>query len=584
MNQFIISSEGIKLEQPKKDKIILIYQYDNVEDPIKQRNQRYNLRLNVENEYISKIILLNKKIFSQDELGINSKKIKQVKLGKKITYKDIFNQVHGDSLKGYIVVSNSNIFFDNSIENVYYSGIADNKKVFAPLNYIYNGDKRLAKCKMFPRADHNPVLIYHSNFNVEKQMRKSFNIEIDLRNNNYSCKMLYLLNALGYDMVNDPYFIRNYMNCNVKQIKNENKKISKKSTDSDDSSEDLEPEEYDDDKTILYDEIKEPFMYLIPSIKKQDEMASYPLSQYLELEKKNFKDYTLGGKFFNNDSKEFNDMLYESIKNDRPLMALNMNKHSVDILYHISELNESKLNEDEFTEKIAMSNFAKSVTELNKGGINISTEDEVQLYSKIFIQILQVSSAIFSYTIGMDIFNNSMKSHLNILKVLNSAGKKLMDRSTISPINKHNNTSWAEIVKNKKILILSNYQEELNNQRENFKDIYENKYFENCDFITCNLPNHKKDDGVDLGQYLGAYFNFITEKLGDKMNEIDMILIGDTPHNIFILNYFYKYGKIVLDVGEYLELFFGIYTEETLERYGDYISLYKNKNWVRAEK
>ena len=33
-----------------------------------------------------------------------------------------------------------------------------------------------------------------------------------------------------------------------------------------------------------------------------------------------------------------------------------------------------------------------------------------------------------------------------------------------------------------------------------------------------------------------------------------------------------------------MELFFGIYTEETLERYGDYINLYKNKNWVRAEK
>jgi len=583
MNQFIISPEGKKQEHPNKDNITLIYQYDNVKDPIKRRNQRYNLRLNVENEFISKIILLNKKIFTGDELGIDSKKIKQVKLGKKVTYKDVFNQVHGDGLKGYVIISNSNTFFDKSIENIYHSGMADNKLAHAPLNYIYSGDKRLAKCKMFPRADHNPVIIYHSNFNVEKKMRKAFNIEIDIRNNNYSCKMLYLLNAAGYDMVNDPYFIRNYMNCNVKQIKNE-AKSSPDNSDSDDNLDEFDAEEYDDDKTILYDEIKSPFMYLIPAVKKQDETASYPLSQYLEIEKKSFKDYTLDGKLFNNDSKEFNDMLYDSIKNDTPLMALTMNKHSIDILYHISEINESQLNEDEFAGKIAMSNFAKSITELNNGGININTEEEVQLYSKIFIQILQVSSVVFNYTVGMDVFNNSMKSHLHILKTLNGAGKKIMDRSTISPINKHNNTSWAEIVKNKKILILSNHQEELNNQREKFKDIYENNYFENCEFITCNLPNHKKDDGVDLNQYLSAYFNFITEQLGEKINEIDMILIGDTPHNIFILNYFYKHGKIVLDVGEYLELFFGIYTEETLEKYGDYINLYKNKNWVRAEK
>jgi len=141
---------------------------------------------------------------------------------------------------------------------------------------------------------------------------------------------------------------------------------------------------------------------------------------------------------------------------------------------------------------------------------------------------------------------------------------------------------WPELVKNKRILVLSNNNDEINKQRPLLGNIYDSDIFEGCDIITCNLPNHTKGDNVSLTQYLNAYFSFMSKNVGEMMSNIDMVLIGGTPHNIFIINYFCQYGKTILDIGEYLELFFGIYTDETLERYGDFINLYKNKHWIKA--
>ena len=67
---------------------------------------------------------MNERIYTKDELGLESKKIKQIVLGKRLTFKNVFDFIQGDNLKGYCVTCNADIFLDGSLENLYKSGIA----------------------------------------------------------------------------------------------------------------------------------------------------------------------------------------------------------------------------------------------------------------------------------------------------------------------------------------------------------------------------------------------------------------------------------------------------------------------------
>ena len=129
MSQFIVSNANIVTDKEEKNNITLITQFficsDNEEKMVDIENKQFlitkemadkrNIELkdclkkNVENDLISKIILLNERKYTDEELGVSSKKIKQINLGKHITFKDVFNHVTGDSLKGYIMTNIGNL-------------------------------------------------------------------------------------------------------------------------------------------------------------------------------------------------------------------------------------------------------------------------------------------------------------------------------------------------------------------------------------------------------------------------------------------------------------------------------------------
>ena len=96
---------------------------------------RAALKVNVANPFINKIVLLNERLYSDDELGVKSDKIQQVIVGNRLDYKTVFDNVESLGLKGYIVLSNLDIFFDKSIEKLKRSGIADEKAMFCLLRY-----------------------------------------------------------------------------------------------------------------------------------------------------------------------------------------------------------------------------------------------------------------------------------------------------------------------------------------------------------------------------------------------------------------------------------------------------------------
>jgi hypothetical protein len=200
------SVEKNTLENP--DKINLIYQFFIHKNKKRNKELKKVLKFNVDNKFIDKIYLLNEKIYSSEELGLTSDKIEQININSRLKFKDIFNFINNNKIVGYNVIVNADIFLDETINNLKYSNIHNQKKMFALLRYEYDQDG-IEESKIFgPRFDSQDTWIIHSNFKIDEENNKIFNFEFGKP----GCdnKIIYLMNILGYEIINDPYKIKTY--------------------------------------------------------------------------------------------------------------------------------------------------------------------------------------------------------------------------------------------------------------------------------------------------------------------------------------------------------------------------------------
>jgi hypothetical protein len=187
---------------PTQDPIHLFLQYFVPTDPKRAAEVRYALLQNVQNGHIESIVMLNERVYTPEELGTDSPKIEQVVLGRWLKFSDFFDRVK----PGYNVLSNSDIFFDNTLGGVRESDLHSTRSMYALLRYEYRGEKSLDECQLFgPRGDSMDTWIVHSNNKVPPHI---FNFE--LGRPGCDNKLCYLFKILGYNIYNDPKFIKSY--------------------------------------------------------------------------------------------------------------------------------------------------------------------------------------------------------------------------------------------------------------------------------------------------------------------------------------------------------------------------------------
>ena len=108
----------------------------------KNRNKEITkcLQLNIDNIDICKIHLLNERIYSDEEMGLQrSDKIVQTNISRRLRFKDVFEYIRLNSIKGYLIFVNIDIIFDSSVQNLKLSQLDEKKQMFALLRYEYNG-------------------------------------------------------------------------------------------------------------------------------------------------------------------------------------------------------------------------------------------------------------------------------------------------------------------------------------------------------------------------------------------------------------------------------------------------------------
>ena len=203
-------------EYTTTDPIHVFLQFYIDKDKEHRKEIKYTLKKNVKNKYIDSIILLNERIYTEEELGISSPKITQVVINKRITYCDFLKY----KIDGYKVLINADIFLDDTIKNVKTSDIHINRKMYALLRYEYNDGSPSLFCrkeKPTGREDSQDTWIVHSNHSFTKKEMDIFKIQLGFP----GCdnKITYLFKILGFEIYNDPLYIKTY-HCHANMERN----------------------------------------------------------------------------------------------------------------------------------------------------------------------------------------------------------------------------------------------------------------------------------------------------------------------------------------------------------------------------
>ena len=103
------------------DNIYLFQQFYIPNNNLRYYENKYCLNKNLLNDKIKKIYLLNEKIYTNSEMGlpVTNNKIEQINLGKRLMFSDVFKFVIDNNINGYIILSNSDIYYDNTLNNIY---------------------------------------------------------------------------------------------------------------------------------------------------------------------------------------------------------------------------------------------------------------------------------------------------------------------------------------------------------------------------------------------------------------------------------------------------------------------------------
>lgn len=225
-------NDVLKKSPQNNDPIYLVQQFFIHSNKERYKEIKYCLKQNIQLPFFEKIILLNEKIYSKEELGLNDQemtKILQIDINKRLKYSHVFEEIQRLNLQGYITLSNSDIFFDKSIENIRRSCLSTTKSIYALLRFEFKGEKKLGYCKLFtfgenhphagiPRYDSQDTWIYHtSQINANQSFLEKMDILLGMPGCDNVVTMR--LSEMKFNCFNVPWNVKSYHNHRT-QIRN----------------------------------------------------------------------------------------------------------------------------------------------------------------------------------------------------------------------------------------------------------------------------------------------------------------------------------------------------------------------------
>ena len=237
--------ENLSLHSLNQDDIYLITQFFIPSNLERKKELIFCLKENININIFKKIFLVNEREYTKEELELNDSEMTNIiqiiftnnqtqTQGQRMKYIHPFLLIELQKITGYIVISNSDIFFDNTLLNIRKTSLSIQKSMYALLRFEFefnNLNKNLSlsfedkktQAKLFcPRPDSQDTWIFHTNFIPSKQEIIKCNFELGQPGCDNS--IAYLFDSFGYQLYNEPFIIKtyHYHTTNIRNYTREN--------------------------------------------------------------------------------------------------------------------------------------------------------------------------------------------------------------------------------------------------------------------------------------------------------------------------------------------------------------------------
>tara|TARA_Y100000389_G_C17465612_1_gene525247 strand:- start:546 stop:2270 length:1725 start_codon:yes stop_codon:yes gene_type:complete len=566
-----ISPETKQAHKSCNDNVYLFTQFFLHGDNERRNEILYCLQNNVRNKSIHRIILLNERIYSDEELGVVSEKIIQVNIGKRLLFSDIFEYVFETKIQGYIIIANVDIFFSQTFSPLYGSDIHEEKKMFSLLRHEYRGNPDLSKASLFgskmslletmknehvglynqiinsqespnetfvdgARADSWDAWIIHTNFMITPKQNAVFKFALGMP----GCdnKLIYLFRILGYEIYNDPLYFPIY----------HYHRTQKRSYTS-------------------ADRVDPPYGLYIPA---RTSLKSTPGSLGVHIQNVLKQTDNLKYLHFSNDNLKLKDYI-ES-------------KRQANIPFLIPKIAGEENNFAVITRLMSENKIPKTQTQLlrhhimkTNAGIKISSFQSAENYSRQYLSAFEHAEIYSVWEPWGKIYGEINQSH----DYVTSTFQKQQVWARTFDIYHYLHNPWTWSLKGLRLLIVSPFEDSIREKVSERSNIYGVDLFPECNLVFIKPPQTQGDqDSREFSDELKTFY----EELETKKDLFDVALFSSGGYGNLVCDYIYTHmGKSAIYVGGVLQMYFGIYGTHCLRESKDVLRLYLNDHWTHIK-
>lgn len=542
MINIIMSEETVKYTDYPKPVIHQFNVFSQFFLPInkieRQREIIFCLKKNLDNRFINKVYLLNERIYSNEEMSTYSDKIVQVDIGKRLQFKDVFDYINENKIEGFNIFLNIDIFLDETIMNACMSDINMNKKIYALSRYEYNPHKKTIN--LYKRFDSQDTWIIHSNFSVPTKHTKLFDFEFGRP----GCdnKLAYLMDILGYKIINDPKLIKTY-HFHTETTRNYS----------------------------IPTQIPSPYGLIAPCKMTPEEQVMFHIIPNIQYNNEMIQ--------INNLHRQHN-ILYSylliKIKTKRNFVIPRI-QFGPETTYGIygEQYFSNPIKNKQFLSILNNPEFLKTMKK--NAGIFLNSLDSIQIYSYLYMKSFHNSEIYGGW--GGVLYDFKIVDYM--YKVLKTSIE--FNAYAFDVFHYVYNTPWTHALRGKRLLIISPFEDSIQEKLPIREKLYDGvDLFPECTFITLKPP---QTQGVEPSRPFEVEFKDFCHRVSERKDEYDIALVSCGGYGNPICNYIYESGKSAIYVGGVLQMYFGILGTRWEKERSDIVKLFVEGNsyWSRPK-
>ena len=522
------------------DNIHIITQYFLPPDQFRRSEIQTCIKQNANEAEITNVHLLNERVYSTQELGINSNKIIQTNIGKRLQFADVFRYIRASGIKGFCIFLNADIYVvSEMLRNLKRADLHKRKTFVALLRH----DCLRGKIRIFgPRFDSQDAWILHTNYMLNATSDSLFSFE--LGKPGCDNKLVYAMSILGYKIINDP---NKMVTVHMHASKQRSYKMS-------------------DALPLPYGVII-PFGYDIKKMRSNLDIDIHKLDIW---------------------SLHFKEIMFDDNTRIRNYIQDKMDTCCNFVIPRISGIENntavfSRVCRDKSHSDLEpLVKYICSILPVmkNNAGIHLTNQSSIVAYSNMYLRAFEKCEMFAVWEPQGEYIGHIAQSHSFML---NTYVKQQRCWATSFDIFHYIYANpWTRALKGKRILVISPFSETIQKQFPIRTQLYDGvDLFPECELLTLVPPQTQADE---LSRDFCIEMEEFKQKVDKIMPDFDVALVSCGGYGNPICAHIYEKGKSAIYVGGVLQMYFGILGARwELER-PEAVKLFHNEFWTRPSK